>query len=54
MHNTNCPFVRSVALYRLVIRENEWRVETEKKSAGWNLIWSIHIMNTMYMLQILE
>ena len=22
MHNTNCPIVRSVALYRLVIREN--------------------------------
>ena len=23
MHNTNCHIVRSVALYRLVIRENE-------------------------------
>ena len=23
MHNTNCPIVRSVALYRLVICENE-------------------------------
>ena len=23
MHNTNCPIVRSVALYRLVIREND-------------------------------
>ena len=23
VHNTNCPTVRSVALYRLVIRENE-------------------------------
>ena len=23
MHNTNCSIVRSVALYRLVIRENE-------------------------------
>ena len=23
MHNTNCPILRSVALYRLVIRENE-------------------------------
>ena len=31
MHNTNCPIVRSVALYRLVIRENEWRVETKEK-----------------------
>ena len=31
MHNTNCPIVRSVALYRLVIRENEYRVETKEK-----------------------
>ena len=31
MHNTNCPIVRSVALYRLVIGENEWRVETKEK-----------------------
>ena len=31
MHNTNCPIVRSVALYRMVIRENEWRVETKEK-----------------------
>ena len=31
MHNTNCPIVRSVVLYRLVIRENEWRVETKEK-----------------------
>ena len=31
MHNTNCPIVRSIALYRLVIRENEWRVETKEK-----------------------
>ena len=23
MHNTNCPFLRSVAFYLLVIRENE-------------------------------
>ena len=23
MHDTNCPIVRSVALYRLVIREND-------------------------------
>ena len=26
MHNTKCPIVSNVALYRLVIRENEWRV----------------------------
>ena len=31
MHNTNCPFVRSIALYRLVIRENEGRVGTKEK-----------------------
>ena len=31
MHNTKCPILRSVALYRLVIRENEWRVETKEK-----------------------
>ena len=31
MHNTNCPIVRSIVLYRLVIRENEWRVETNEK-----------------------
>ena len=31
MHNTNCPIVRSVALYRRVIRENEWHVETKEK-----------------------
>ena len=23
MHNANCPIVRSVAMYRLIIRENE-------------------------------
>ena len=31
MHITNCPIERSVALYGLVIRENEWRVETKEK-----------------------
>ena len=31
MHNTNCPIVRSVALYLLVIRENK------RKVAGWSL-----------------
>ena len=31
MHNTNCPIVRSIAFYRLVIRENEWRVDTKEK-----------------------
>ena len=31
MHNTNCPIVRSVALYRLVIRENKLSVETKEK-----------------------
>ena len=31
MHNASCPIVRSVVLYWLVIRENEWRVETKGK-----------------------
>ena len=31
MHNTNCPIVRSFAFYRLVICENEWRVDTKEK-----------------------
>ena len=31
MHYTKCPIVRNVALYWLVIRENEWRVETKEK-----------------------
>ena len=31
MHNTYCSIVRSVALYQLLIRENEWRVETKEK-----------------------
>ena len=31
MHNTYCPIVRIVAFYLLVIRENEWRVETKEK-----------------------
>ena len=31
MHNTKCPILRSVGLYRLIIHENEWRVETKEK-----------------------
>ena len=31
MHNANYPIVRSVVLYWLVVRENEWRVETKEK-----------------------
>ena len=38
MNNTKCPIVRSVALYRLVIRENDRMTCCDRgKMAGWSL-----------------